>query len=92
MSLKRVALASRAVSEDFREEVTQQLALEDSQDLNMSWGSVVGKGLGGGLRAGNNQAGIGSGSAWLLMVTLRMGRANHNTFPRTKERAKKRLG
>lgn len=37
-SLKRVTPASKAVSEGFREEVTQKLPFKDAQDLNVSWG------------------------------------------------------
>lgn len=77
MSLKRVTPASKAVSEGFREEVTQKLPLKDAQDLNMSsgfreecclWAEVW--------KAGSNHVGVESSSLCLLMITLRMERVD----------------
>lgn len=73
-SLRSAVPAIGAVSDGFGEEVMQQLALEEAQDLNRSWGFRGEHRWGVRTQeeargACSNGVGTGNGSAWLLMIT-----------------------
>lgn len=81
VSLRRVTPASKAVSGGFREQVMWKLALKEAQNLHVSWRFRKGccqrvRAQVEAWRVVSSHVVTGSGSVWLLMVTLSIGMVN----------------